>query len=298
MKRVLLTGASGFVGRQSIEPLLRRGYEIHAVWNSNAPDISNYGSITFHKADILDRREIQRLCQSVRATHLLHFAWYVEHGKFWNASENEDWLRAGIHLLDRFKENGGERVVMAGTCAEYQWGKTDILDEHSTPLLPETLYGRSKARLHARLAETVISHGWGRMFFLYGQFEARGRLIASIINSLLKNEIPECSHGNQIRDFLYVKDAAEAFSALLDSDVQGAVNIASGEGKKIKDVVMTVAEIMGKPENICFALETQGDDEPKSIVADTQRLNVELGWKPRYKLEEGIVETIESFRSR
>lgn len=201
---------------------------------------------------MLKADEVNDLMEKIRPTHLLHLAWYVEHGKFWNAIENLDWLRASLHLVRQFAENGGERIVTAGTCAEYDWTQASPFSEYETPRQPQTLYGAAKYALFLTLEKfadiSPLSFACGRIFFPFGANEPPNRLLPSVIRALLGDKPAETSHGNQIRDFLYVEEVAEAFVALLDSDVSGAVNIASGEGIKLKEVVEIVAEIIGKPE--------------------------------------------------
>jgi len=298
MKRVLLTGANGFIGRQAIAPLHEKGYEIHAVSNVAPTADLIYENVVWHKTNLLDATEIDNLCEKVRASHLLHFAWYVEHGKFWNAPENEIWTAASLNLLASFQKNGGERIVMAGTCAEYEWGKDAILSESKTPLKPTNFYGECKLELQKKLALGGASWAWGRVFFLYGEFESPRRLIASVINSLLRDEFADCSHGNQVRDFMYVKDVADAFVALLDSGVEGCVNIASGEAATIKEIVLTIADQLDRREKVRFGTVPTAPDEPPSIVADIARLRDEVGWKPRYNLRQGIAETIEWWKNQ
>lgn len=297
MKTVILTGANGFIGRQAIAPLLERNYEIHAV--SNAAPIADpiFENVVRHRVNLLDERETAAMCAEIKATHLLHFAWYVEHGKFWNAPENKIWLDASISLIKKFKAHGGERIVVSGTCAEYEWGADQILSEEKTPLKPQNFYGECKLALQKKLAAVNISQAWGRIFFLFGEREHPRRLIASVINSLLKNEFADCSHGGQIRDFMYVRDVSDAFAALLDSDLQGAVNIASGKTRTIKEIVLQTADLLGRREMVRFGKIASSESEPESIAADTRRLNKEIGWTERYGIQRGLEQTIEYWKS-
>lgn len=291
-KKVLLTGADGFIGREAILPLLEKNYEVHAVSNVAPPEDLLFDEVIWHQTNLLEPAAASHLTNKAQGTHLLHFAWYVEHGKFWNSAENYRWVEAGLNLLKNFLENGGERVVMSGTCVEYELGKDDFLSEKTTPLDPQTIYGQCKLELQRKLSETADNWAWGRIFFLYGEREHPNRLIASVVNSLLKNEFADCSHGNQIRGFLYVKDVADAFAALLDSDAQGCFNIASGEELTIRQAVETVAGILGKPEKVRFGIVPAAANEPPRIVADVKKLSREIGWKPNFSFSQGIKETI------
>ena len=298
MKTVILTGASGFIGRQAIAPLLERNYEIHAVSDAAPTADSIFENVVWHRVNLLDERETAAMCAEIKATHLLHFAWYVEHGKFWNAPENKIWLDASINLIKKFKASGGERIVVSGTCAEYEWGADQILSEEKTPLKPQNFYGECKLALQKKLAAVNISQAWGRIFFLFGEREDPRRLIASVINSLVQDEFADCSHGGQIRDFMYVRDVSDAFAALLDSDLQGAVNIASGKARTIKEIVWQTADLLGRREMVRFGKIASSESEPESIAADTRRLNKEIGWTERYGIQRGLEQTIEYWKSK
>jgi len=297
MKKVILTGANGFIGRQAILPLLERNFEIHAVSNIAPTDDLLFENVVWHQVNLLSKEEISRMCAEINASHLLHFAWNVEHGKFWNAPENEVWLNASIDLIESFTSNGGERIVVSGTCAEYEWGKDGILSEETTPLKPQNFYGECKLKLFEKLAEKDLNFAWGRVFFLFGEHESPKRLIASVINSLLKNEFADCSHGAQIRDFMYVKDVADAFAALLDSSVNGAVNIASGKAQTLKEIILQTAVLLqANRELIRFGQIPTAENDPASIVADTRILNEKVGWRERYGFLRGLEQTIEYWK--
>ena len=136
---------------------------------------------------------------------------------------------------------------MAGTCAEYSWEGTDTLSEATTKLAPATLYGAGKHALHTVLSafarRSDIGYGWGRIFFPYGPHDHAEKLVSYAIRSLLRGEPVNCTHGRQVRDFIYVEDAGSALAALLDCEVDGAVNIASGEGVALKDVLESAAAL-------------------------------------------------------
>ena len=139
MKRLLFTGAGGFIGRHAIPHLLRRDYEVHAV---DVRPLELEGCHV-HTANLLEPAEVQRVVETIRPTHLLHMAWYVEHGKFWTSEENTRWVEASLGLFREFITKGGKRLVTTGTCAEYETGHA-LCVEDETPCRPETLYGACK----------------------------------------------------------------------------------------------------------------------------------------------------------
>ena len=112
--RVLVTGASGFVGRWSIEPLLARGAEVHTAQRHQA----NVAGAVAHAVDLHDRDGVGALIRQVRPTHLLHFAWIATPGVYLTSLDNPRWLRSSLELIETFVASGGTRVVVAGTAAE------------------------------------------------------------------------------------------------------------------------------------------------------------------------------------
>jgi nucleoside-diphosphate-sugar epimerase len=289
MKKLLFTGASGFIGRHAVPYLLESGYDIHAV---TSRPISLSGC-TVHTTDLLDPVEASRLVETVRPTHLLHLAWYVEHGKFWTSPENTRWVEASLHLLKVFAANGG-RVLTAGTCAEYETGHSVCIEEE-TPCEPATLYGVCKYRLYRMQSEVCqqagISSAWARIFFLYGPDEPERKLVPSVITSLLRGEPAATTHGEQVRDFLHVEDVARALVAILDSDIEGAVNIGSGEAITQKHVIETIARLIGRPDLLQLGVTPTGANDPERLVPDVSRLR-SPGFTPKHTLDSGLADVI------
>ena len=298
-KRVLLTGATGFIGMHAISELLSRGYEVHAI---SSRTVNDKKDVFWHQADLMNSHQCEMLLQKVAPSHLLHFAWYAEPGKFWDSEENFKWVEASIRLMRFFKATGGKRIVMAGTCAEYDWTESGFYIENVDQCSPLTIYGVAKNTLHQLLRaygkQFDISCAWGRVFFLYGPNEDPKRLLSSVIISLLQNRVMKCTHGNQRRDFLHVQDAASAFVALLDSSVVGEVNISSGEAYQLREIILAAANILNSSDLIQFGAITPKAGDPTLVAGDNGRLSNEVGWSPFYKIEDGLLNTVNWWRAK
>jgi nucleoside-diphosphate-sugar epimerase len=306
--RVMVTGAGGFIGRWSVPQLLDSGHEVHAVLSGSAqacvPDELQGAAV--HRCDLLRRDSIDAIMDRLRPTHLLHFAWIAQPGVYWNSPENFLWLEASEHLLRRFHAVGGRRIVMAGSCAEYDWSNPGIFDEQAARLADDAAaatpaYTVCKLRLQRVLAQFCAAHrlssAWGRIFFQYGPYEHPERLVASVIRSLLHDREALCTHGRQVRGFLHVADVGSAFAAILNAEIEGAVNVGSDEGIALAELILKIAGKIGRPDLVRLGARAAGA-EPPLLLPATRRLREETAWRPRFDLDEGLADTIGWWRRR
>jgi nucleoside-diphosphate-sugar epimerase len=297
LSRVLVTGASGFIGKEALPLLTRAGFEVHGV----ARGLGGQGptGMRWHQCDLLAAGSAENLLREVAPTHLLHLAWETTPGSYSTSPQNLRWLEASLALARAFCEAGGRRIVVAGTCAEYDWHH-GCLKEGSTPLVPATLYGAAKGALLSVLSRYCriagVSAAWGRIFHLYGPGESQERLVASLTRALLRGEPARCTAGEQQRDFLYVADVASAFVTLLGSAVEGPVNIGSGKAVAVRTVATLLADVVGRPDLLRFGELPTRPEEPPLLAADVSRLNREVGWLPSYDLVSGLRATVAWWR--
>jgi len=306
-KRVLVTGAGGFIGRSSIAPLQRLGYEVHAVFSAaQGQSAAAPQGVFTHVADLLSESQVDALLARVAPTHLLHFAWIATPDIYWHSPDNFRWLAASQNLLRGFRARGGTRAVMAGSSGEYDWSRVSVCSETSSPLADEstglTPYAASKIALQKALAqfsrEEELSSAWGRIFFQFGPHEHPDRLVPSVIRHLLMNREALCTHGRQVRSFLHVADVGAAFAHLLDSDIQGPVNIGSDERIALADLINRIALEIGRPDLVRLGARTAPANEPPLLVPDVHRLRDEVQWRPQFSLRAGIGDTIAWWRGQ
>jgi nucleoside-diphosphate-sugar epimerase len=265
-----------------------RGYEVHAV--SRQPPPGGDDETRWHAVDLLDAVAARDLVETVAPTHLMHLAWYVEPGNYWDSPENERWTVASTSLLDAFAATG-RRALVAGTCVEYDWARASApLSETRTPLAPRGAYGAAK--------ETGLSTAWARLFFLFGPGEDNRRLVGSVASALVAGQPAPSSSGRQVRDYLLSGDAADGLVAVLDSPVEGAVNVASGVGVSVRTLVEKVAAAAGATELLRIGALPDRPDDPPYIVADTTRLDREVGWRPTRDLDAAVRETVAWWREQ
>ena len=283
--RVLLTGASGFLGRQTIGPLLDLSYEVHAVGN-----IVTDARARWYRADLLDQAARRQLVAAVRPQALLHCAWVTRHGAFWSAPANLDWVAASLDLARAATELGARRMLMVGSCAEYDWAAPAARPwREDDPCRPASLYGTAKDALHRLMAafatQAEIGLVWARMFHLYGPHEAPARLVPGLLSALREGRRAEIGAGDAVRDFMHVADAGRALAHLLAGNVDGAVNVASGRPVTVGALAAIAARLAGRPDLLAVGARRGG--EPPVMAADIARLRA-TGFAPSITLEDGL----------
>jgi nucleoside-diphosphate-sugar epimerase len=281
-ERVLVTGATGFIGRHIPALLQARGFETHITARGAATATTG---ITAHQVDLLRQYEAQCLIKDIRPDIIIHTAWYVAHGRFWTAPENADWLEASTALAAYAAEAGARRFLGLGTCAEYatEAGDDAYPWQETRHIAPATPYGEAKAALARRLAEMAegrarFAIAWARLFHLFGPGENSARLVPSIMIALREGREAQCSSGRPVRDFISTQNAAAAITALATSDVTGPVNIASGAPISIAAMARLIADIARRPDLLRLGALPDRPHEPPYMVAHTGRLRREVGF--------------------
>ncbi len=292
MARVLLTGATGLTGRAAVCALDAAGHEVIAL--SRGAQVE--GASRTLPCDLLNLEAVTGAIHEAHATHLLHLAWHDGPKDRWVSPANLEWMTATLHLAREFAAAGGERALCAGSCAEYDWSVPELTE--TSPLHPRTLYGAAKAGTGMALCaaqETLgLSLAWARIFFVTGPGEPPGRLLGDLIDNLKAGKPVDCTDGLQERDFLHVDDLARALTLLLESDVTGPVNIASGTAIAVRDLIGEVATQLNRPDLIRLGAVPRHPDDPARLAADITRLRQEAGFAPRHDLKSAVAAIIAS----
>ena len=291
--KILLTCATGFIGRHVMQRLQEYGINTIVAGRTLPKDCSRS---EFIRADLIDCCDFDGLISEAGATHLMHLAWYAEHGKYWTSSLNLQWINSTVRLVESFCRAGGERVILAGTCAEYDWAY-GYCREELTPLNPSTFYGKAKystCLLSAAIcAEHNVSCSWGRVFLPYGKGEDRRRLIPSLIEVFQGKRRPFGVNAKAYRDFLNAEDVAEGFIKLSQAESAGVYNICSGRPVQIGELVRQIAASLKANPDTVLNLATERLGEPSMLIGDNAKLR-SIGWQQAHTLEVDILQKIQS----
>ena len=301
MRRVLVTGASGFVGRAVLDALAREDAEVVALAR-RPPTQDARPRLRWRALDMLDAAALRRAVAEAGCDTCIHLAWDVGPG-YWAAPANLDWLAASVALLRAFREAGGVRFVGAGTCAEHDWtGVVDAPLREDAPRRPATLYGAAKGALWdvaaAYAAATGMEVAWGVVFHAIGPGERAGRLLPSIVAALDAGQEARCTSGAQVQDPMDVRDLGAAFAALAASPLRGRVNLGRGAPASVAEIARRIAAHCGRPDLLRLGALPARAGEPARLVPDLARMRDELGFVPRHDLDDSIATAIDWQRAQ
>jgi nucleoside-diphosphate-sugar epimerase len=294
MRRILVTGASGFIGRRVLDALAGAPVEVVAL--ARRVPTPTGGHVRWIATDLLDPGAQRRAIAEAACDTCLHLAWDVGPG-YRNAPSNLDWLAAGATLLARFAEAGGRRFVAAGSCAEYDWTRAaEGALREDAPRLPSTIYGAAKSAFWDVLANFAaagdLEAAWGVVFHVIGPGERPGRLLPSIVAALDAGRPAECTPGLQVQDPIDVRDLGAAFAALALSGLRGRVNLGGGAPLAVAELSRRIAARCGRPDLLRLGALPPRTGEPSRLAPDLARLRDELGFVPRHDLDASIADAI------
>jgi nucleoside-diphosphate-sugar epimerase len=267
----LVTGAGGFIGRRTLQPLRDAGFTLHTTGRGAIGP----WAVRHHRCDLLDARAVADLVAAVRPTHVLHLAWDVSPGQYWHAPANAKWADASVALARACAAHGVARFVGVGSCAEYDADHAPGRPRREAdPIRPATAYGAAKARafdaLSALFAQAGVSFAWARLFSLHGEGEYAERLHPSVLRALVRGEPIVLTAGHRVRDYLEVGEAGRVLAHLLDDPCEGPINVASGEPQRIADIARGLARARGLEHLVIDA--SPAGASPDVLIADVDRL--------------------------
>jgi len=299
--KVLITGASGFVGSHVARLLVAEGCEVHVLVreSSNRWRIQDIlPSMYLWQSDLVAFENVNTYLQEIKPELCIHLAWYAVPGKYLNSQENLDSIQASINLLSQLAELGCKRFVGIGTCFEYDLSLGYLSESSLTK--PITLYAATKVALSTILQQfaqiTEMEVAWIRLFYQYGPMEDERRLIPGIISSLLRDEVVKTTKGEQIRDFLHIEDVASAIWAVAKSNVSGVVNVGSGQPVTVGQIALELGNLLGKPDLIHLGALPYRPNDPMFICANNELLRRKTDWTQKYNLTTGLKNTIEWYK--
>jgi nucleoside-diphosphate-sugar epimerase len=287
--RVLLLGCSGAVGSRLVEVLCMKGFRVFGVRGKSPCPVRNESHHCV-KLDLLSE-DFSDYVRSTKTFLLIHTAWEMTPTSYWNDPNNFNWTSRSALLIQRFFDYGGGKVLVTGSCAEYSWLSNSKLSESSIEN-PSSAYGESKLSLLRFLQAENLPFLWTRTFFQFGHEKHSKKLIPTLIESAIAGSSVNLGNPLHVRDFIHIDDIISILATLIAENHNGIVNVGSGVGRSVSDVVEHVELQLGKKIGIIYNVS---DKNPTSVVADASHLKSLLRTYEIQPFAESIACTIREY---
>ena len=313
-KRILVTGGAGYIGSHTTLQLLDAGYDVVVVDNLSRGHREVVDPARLREIDVLDTEGLVRVMQEKPCDAVIHFAAYIAVGESMQVPEVyfKNNTAGSLSLLTAMLRVGVGKIVFSSTAAVYGMPEHVPIPE-SEPRAPVNAYGETKVMVERLLEWFDQIHGMRSVCLRY--FNASGadpngragedhepethliplmfRAIQTAKPITLFGDDYATPDGTCIRDYIHVTDLAQAHIAAVEALCAGGeskkYNVGTGHGYSVKEVLSAVEKVTGR--KVPFAMGPRREGDPPTLVADSTRLQQELGWKPQYSDLHRIVET-------
>jgi dTDP-6-deoxy-L-talose 4-dehydrogenase (NAD+) len=299
--RILLTGASGFIGSRFMRRALAQGHEVAGLSRREIPPDKpseppvGASRITHHPSrpptwlqGSLEDAPWKQI-EAFRPEACVHCAWSTAPTFSYDSPGHFRYLEWSRSFLQRALDAGARYLMGMGTCLEYRIGDEPLVEDR-TPLAPLGPYAESKNAMRAWLEEESRRQNfrfcWGRGFYVYGGGEDPTRLCSSIVQKLRRNEPVVLNTPQSTKDYIYIDDVVGALFLLFEKQAAGTFNIGSGIGVTVWELAQTLAGMLEKPDLVKKGAHEKADPLGY-VVGDITKLR-RLGWQPEYALTRGL----------
>ncbi|MBD5135570.1 MAG: NAD(P)-dependent oxidoreductase [Lachnospiraceae bacterium] len=302
MRTAVITGPTGTIGMALIEKLINEGVHIVAVCRPKSERISRipkHENVRIVECSLKDMDKLPDIIQD-GADVFYHFAWDGTFGDTRNdLNLQNNNVKYALDAVKAAKKIGCTKFVGAGSQAEY--GRVEGMLKPDTPAFPENGYGIAKlcaGQMTKIMCEQLgLEHIWVRILSIYGPYDGENTMIMSVIGKILSGEKPSLTKGEQMWDYLYSKDVANAFYLVGEKGKNGTVYcIGSGKARPLKEYVERIRDSIDTDVELGIGDIPYGEKQVMYLCADIEKLTDDTGFVPEYNFDEGIRETIEWYK--
>ncbi len=292
MQNLIVTGATGCVGSAVVRQALAQGMNVTCIVHKGSKRLSNLPeNERMHIAEC-DLPDYSSLELQGQYDAFIHLSWEKTFGT--SRDDAEIQARNIQYTLDAVKlahRCGCKVFVGAGSQAEYGVQSQDLTA--TLPVSPESGYGIAKyaaGKLSAMLCKSLsIRHNWVRILSVYGPNDGENTLISYAIREMKAGRSPELTKCEQIWDYLYADDAADAILSVADKGIAGKTYpLGSGKGRKLSEYIEDIRQIINPSVEIRYGVKDYYPHQPMHLVADIRELTKDTGWQPKTSFEKGI----------
>jgi nucleoside-diphosphate-sugar epimerase len=305
MKRVFVTGASGFVGANLVRRLLGDGHEVHVLLrHENAWRLQDLASdLRVHVADVRDSQRLLQVIGTIRPEWVFHLAVYGAYSWQTDRSVMFDTNITGTgNLLEACLTSKCEVLINTGSSSEY--GFKDHAPAESELPDPNSNYAATKASAtllcQSRVQDSGMRISTLRLYSVFGPYEEPRRLIPSLVVHGLKGQLPKLAAANVARDFIYTDDVTNAYISVAKKATTGSsaiYNVGTGKQTSLSDIVATACRLMSISATPEWDSMPNRQWDTSTWLANNRKIERELEWQPQVSLEDGLRKTIEWFHN-
>lgn len=298
MKRIIITGPTGAIGMALIQKCITENIEAAVICHRGSARIAQIPASDKIKVIECNLDELKTLPEVLTGTYdaFFHLAWACTAGEGRNDVHAQSGnIRYALDAVEAAKKLGCECFVGAGSQAEY--GRFEGKLDSGVPAFPENGYGIAKlcaGQLSRILCSQLgIRHIWFRILSVYGEYDGEQTMIMSSIRKMLVGQAPEYTPAEQIWDYLYSVDAAEAFFLAAKKGRDGAVYcLGSGQARPLKEYIEIMRDEIQPGLLLKLGAKPYAPKQVMYLCADISELHRDTGFEPQYSFEEGIKRTI------
>jgi nucleoside-diphosphate-sugar epimerase len=302
--RVLVTGATGFIGSHLVKHLLKKNCTVATLMRPSSDpwrikDVQSKVKIIY--GDLAEIGQISNEVQNFSPDLVFHLGWHGASSSRFVDDPDQAFqnVPGSIELLRLIAMGDCQRWVGLGSVLEY--GRYPVPISENLPPQPTTLYGISKLStcyLTQKLCNIYkISFAWLRLFWAYGPADVPNRMIPYVILSLLQGKKPILTPGKQLWDYLFIEDVVEAlWQVATNPNVEGIFNLGSGRVHTIKSIVERIRDMIDPRLPLGLGERAYGPEQIMHLQADISKLRRATSWAPKVNIEEGLRRTVSWFR--
>jgi nucleoside-diphosphate-sugar epimerase len=302
--RLLITGASGFLGAATAAAAHLNGYDVLGTGRTPDAPRAKAAGFAYQPLDLSDAAATDAVLQAFRPQVIVHAAWSGVSGQARDQDVQYDNVLATCRLMDLGAAYGLEKFIGIGSQAEYGPFEGRI-DESRMPS-PATLYGAAKHAACTLARQRALAHNvqfaWLRLFAIYGPGDNSNWLIPSLISAMLDDRCPPMTEGIQKWDYLFIEDAAQALLSLIDAmgvneDATGVFNFCSGQAVRVRSIAEEIARLTAPDLPLHFGTIAYKAGQIFHMEGDPTKLQSATGWHPTTSLEAGLAATVRHMRA-
>ncbi len=300
--KLLVVGGTGFIGYHVAKRAICKGFDVYSISRNRPVPLREVKGVKYKFLDLLNYQDLKKFLNNKKIDYVINTSGCINHTLFKDGGNHvfENHFSATKNLINLLDREHLKCFIHLGSSDEYGKNISPISEiQRESPISP---YSFAKVATSYLLQMLKITEQFPaiilRLFLVYGPAQDKERFLPNLIINSLKNNNISITLGEQIRDYCYIEDVLNAIFLSFDNRnnaLGNVINIASGNPIKIKEMVCKVNSLIGKGKPLFGSIKYR-ENESMSLYADINKAKKLLNWKPIYKIDEGLKETINWYR--